>query len=282
MKKLNKGLSLVMMLLLCMASFNSSLISNAEETNEPSKATVIGDKLFEENDTTEPLTVEKKNEKDLQSDGLNDTDELDEQGEEDDDETEPIESEEDSLKENTAEENTTKESINEEENSSESTEETDDTVASEDTLDEETELTEGTVEEAGSTDAAIEETAETVKEEVVEEETLKEDAEEEEAVDEITVTFKVENGSWEDGTSDEKVVTLTEQNGFMLTADQIPAVGNNPCDNTYRAGSWDVTPCEDVELTESVTYTYTYEKKQAAVVTKAPEAKELFYIMEAQ
>ena len=272
MKKLNKGLSLVMMLLLCIASFNSSLISNAEEKNEPSKATVIGDKLFEENDTTEPLTEEKKNEKELQSDGLNDTDELNEQGEEDDDETEPIEAEEDSLKENTTEE----------ENSSESTEETDDTVASEDTLDEETELTEGTVEEAGSTDAAIEETAETVKEEVVEEETLKEDVEEEEAVDEITVTFKVENGSWEDGTSDEKVVTLTEQNGFMLTADQIPAVGNNPCDNTYRAGSWDVTPCEDVELTESVTYTYTYEKKQAAVVTKAPEAKELFYIMEAQ
>ena len=273
MKKLNQGLSLVMMLLLCMASFNSSLISNAEETNEPSKATVIGDKLFEENDTTEPLTVEKNNEKELQSDGLNDTDELDEQGEEDDDdETEPIESKKDSLKENTTEE----------ENSSESTEETDDTVASEDTLDEETELTEGTVEKADSTDAAIEETAETVKEEVVEEETLKEDAEEEEAVDEITVTFKVENGSWEDGTSDEKVVTLTEQNDFKLTADQIPAVGNNPCDNTYRAGSWDVTPSEDVELTESVTYTYTYEKKQAAVVTKAPEAKELFYIMEAQ
>ena len=272
MKKLNKGLSLVMMLLLCMASFNSSLISNAEETNEPSKATVIGDKLFEENDTTEPLTVEKKNEKELQSDGMNDTDELDEQGEEDEEETEPIESEEDSLKENTTEE----------ENSSESTEDTDDTVASENTLDEEPELTEGTVEEAGSTDATIEETAETVKDEVVEEETLKEDAEEEEAVDEITVTFKVENGSWEDGTSDEKVVMVTEQNGFMLTADQIPAVGKNPCDNTYRAGSWDVTPCEDVELTESVTYTYTYEKKQAAVVTKAPEAKELFYIMEAQ
>ena len=117
MKKLNKGLSLVMMLLLCMASFNSSLISNAEETNEPNKATVIGDKLFEENDPTEPLTVEKNNEKELQSDGLNDTDELDEQGEEDDDdETEPIESKKDSLKENTTEE----------ENSSESTEETDD------------------------------------------------------------------------------------------------------------------------------------------------------------
>ncbi len=253
MKKLNQGLSLVMMLLLCMASFNASLISNAEEKNEPNNATVIGENLLEENDSPEQRTTVENNEKDLQSDGLNDTDELDEQGEED-----------------------------EEENSSESTEKTDDTVASEDTLDEETELTEGTVEEAGSTDAAIEETAETVKEEVVEEETLKEDAEEEEAVDEITVTFKVENGSWEDGTSDEKAVIVTEQNGFMLTADQIPAVGKNPCDNTYRAGTWDVTPCEDVELTESVTYTYTYVKKQAAVVTKAPEAKELFYIMEAQ
>lgn len=74
-----------------------------------------------------------------------------------------------------------------------------------------------------------------------------------------TVTFKVANGKWNDGTTADKTVTL---NGFegdvlKLLANQIPAVGNIPNDG-YQAGSWDVTPSVDTEITGNVTYTYTY------------------------
>ncbi len=79
-----------------------------------------------------------------------------------------------------------------------------------------------------------------------------------------TVTFVVENGSWDDGTADAKPVTLEGLYGDKLTlaADQIPAVGTKP-DEEYKAGGWDVTPSADTEIKENTTYTYTYDKKEA-------------------
>ena len=83
-----------------------------------------------------------------------------------------------------------------------------------------------------------------------------------------TVTFKVVNGSWDEGEGDEatagKTVTITGHEGdkLKLTADQIPAVGNKPND-TYKAGSWDVTPDTETEITAATTYTYTYAKKDS-------------------
>lgn len=74
-----------------------------------------------------------------------------------------------------------------------------------------------------------------------------------------TVTFKVANGSWDDGTTADKSVTLDGNEGdtLKLSADQIPAVGTKPNDG-YKAGSWDVTPSTDTAISSNVTYTYTY------------------------
>ena len=74
-----------------------------------------------------------------------------------------------------------------------------------------------------------------------------------------TVTFGVVNGSWDDGTTDDKVVTLTGHEGdiLKLSSGQIPAVGTKPNDG-YKAGSWDVTPSTDTAISSNKTYTYTY------------------------
>ena len=73
------------------------------------------------------------------------------------------------------------------------------------------------------------------------------------------VTFKVINGSWNDGTTVDKTVTVTGYEGDMLKlmSDQIPAVGSKPNAN-YKEGSWDVVPSEDGTITKDITYTYTY------------------------
>ncbi|MEE8836578.1 MAG: hypothetical protein SOH80_06325 [Eubacteriales bacterium] len=98
-----------------------------------------------------------------------------------------------------------------------------------------------------------------------------------------TVTFKVVNGSWNDETTADKTVTLTGYEGdtLKLAATDIPAVGTKPND-TYKAGSWDVTPSAETEITADTTYTYTYAAKEASVVTKAPTAKTLTYTGSAQ
>ncbi|MCR5214698.1 MAG: hypothetical protein K6E10_09795 [Eubacterium sp.] len=80
------------------------------------------------------------------------------------------------------------------------------------------------------------------------------------------VTFKVVNGSWNEGDGEaataDKTVTLTGYEGdtLKLSAADIPAVGSKPND-TYKAGSWDVTPSADTAITKDTTYTYTYAKK---------------------
>ena len=73
------------------------------------------------------------------------------------------------------------------------------------------------------------------------------------------VTFKVVNGSWDDGTTSDKSVTLSGVEGdtLKLSSGQIPAVGTKPNDG-YKAGSWDVTPSTDTAISSNVTYTYTY------------------------
>lgn len=78
-----------------------------------------------------------------------------------------------------------------------------------------------------------------------------------------TVTFKVVNGSWDDGTTEEKTVTLTGNEGdtLKLAADQIPVVGGKP-DEGFEAGSWDMKPSTETAITEPTKYTYTYAKKE--------------------
>ena len=83
-----------------------------------------------------------------------------------------------------------------------------------------------------------------------------------------TVTFNVENGSWNNGVSDAQTVTLTGYEGDILTlaASQIPAVGSNP-DATYKAGFWDTTPTAGMEITADTTFTYTYVEENTAPIT---------------
>lgn len=78
-----------------------------------------------------------------------------------------------------------------------------------------------------------------------------------------TVTFKVINGQWDDGTTEDVTVSLSGlKDEIRLAADQIPAVGTKPND-TYKAGSWDVTPSADTAITAATTYTYTYAQKES-------------------
>ncbi|MBR3586894.1 MAG: hypothetical protein IKO00_12790, partial [Oscillospiraceae bacterium] len=86
-----------------------------------------------------------------------------------------------------------------------------------------------------------------------------------------SVTFKVRNGSWNDGETADRRVTLTglEGSGLRLSANQIPAAGQRPNEN-YKVGSWDVEPNTTTALSGTVTYTYTYELKPRAYLTVEP------------
>ena len=77
------------------------------------------------------------------------------------------------------------------------------------------------------------------------------------------VTFKVINGSWDDGGAAEKTVSLTGYVGGepKLSAGDIPAVGKKP-NSGYKAGSWDTTPVADKIITEDTIFTYTYAKEE--------------------
>lgn len=73
----------------------------------------------------------------------------------------------------------------------------------------------------------------------------------------VTVTFKVVNGTWSDGTSSNIKVTVTK--GGSLTRGQIPT-GMEPDPGYKKTGSWDTTPNTTRELNSNVTYTYTFTK----------------------
>ena len=82
------------------------------------------------------------------------------------------------------------------------------------------------------------------------------------------VTFKVENGSWDDGSSEDKQVSLKEDYGkkLKLKSGQIPEVGNKPAAG-YKAGSWDKTPDTQTEIKDDTVYTYSYIKESEHLVT---------------
>ncbi len=86
-----------------------------------------------------------------------------------------------------------------------------------------------------------------------------------------TVTFKVVNGTWNDGTTDDKIVPLNGYEGdtLKLADSDIPAVGSKPKDNGYKAGSWDKTPSTETsfEVSSATTYIYTYAPKESISAT---------------
>lgn len=82
------------------------------------------------------------------------------------------------------------------------------------------------------------------------------------------VVFKVSDGAWNDGTTEDKIVTLTGYEGdtLKLSENQIPKTGNKPADG-YLAGTWDKEPDANTVITNDTTYTYSYKEKE-----KEPES----------
>ena len=85
-----------------------------------------------------------------------------------------------------------------------------------------------------------------------------------------TVTFKVQNGTWSDGKSEDKTVTVALRNGLgTLSADAVPT-GMTP-DNEHKApGAWDSRPntnTDGISETGNYVYTYTFPQKDKCTVT---------------
>ena len=87
-----------------------------------------------------------------------------------------------------------------------------------------------------------------------------------------TVTFKVKNGKWSNGTAEDKTVTVELRNGLgTLSKGDVPT-GMTPVDeNEYKAtGSWDIRPNTDpngISETGNYVYTYTFPPKSKCTVT---------------
>ena len=85
-----------------------------------------------------------------------------------------------------------------------------------------------------------------------------------------TVTFKVQNGTWSDGTSADKTVTVALRNGLgTLSADAVPT--DMKPDNKHKApGAWDSRPntnTDGISETGNYVYTYTFPQKDECTVT---------------
>lgn len=78
-------------------------------------------------------------------------------------------------------------------------------------------------------------------------------------LDTKTVTFKVQNGKWSDGTSADKTVTVKLRNGLGTLSEADVPTGMTP-DTGYKApGAWDIRPNTDLNgITGDVTYVYRF------------------------
>lgn len=85
-----------------------------------------------------------------------------------------------------------------------------------------------------------------------------------------TVTFKVQNGTWSDGKSEDKTVTVDLRNGFGTLSEEDVPTGMTP-DNEHKApGAWDSRPntnTDGISETGNYVYTYTFPQKSECTVT---------------
>lgn len=95
------------------------------------------------------------------------------------------------------------------------------------------------------------------------------------AIPTYEVTYKVVGGTWSDGSTTDKQETV--QNGAKPAS--VPT--GMKASEGYTGGAWDTDPAS-ATITGTKTFTYTFTAKQAATVTKAPEAKTLTYTGSAQ
>lgn len=89
------------------------------------------------------------------------------------------------------------------------------------------------------------------------------------------VTFKVKNGTWNDGTIADKVVTVDTLNGVgTLQSIQIP-LGMKPLEG-YRNGAWDAVPTSaEGGITGNMTYTYGFQAIPHTEVCPAKNFKDV-------
>ena len=89
---------------------------------------------------------------------------------------------------------------------------------------------------------------------------------------EYRLTFKVVNGSWNDGTSadivtyvqfkNEKTGEAFEDKNVVVPATRIPFVGDKP-NSGYHAGAWDTSPYDNYKVQKDTVFTYTYAKNSS-------------------
>lgn len=87
-----------------------------------------------------------------------------------------------------------------------------------------------------------------------------------------TVTFKVQNGKWSDGTAEDNTVTVELRNGLgTLSPKDVPTDMTPVDENEYKAtGTWDIRPNTDpngISETGNYVYTYTFPPKNKCTVT---------------
>lgn len=87
-----------------------------------------------------------------------------------------------------------------------------------------------------------------------------------------TVTFKVKNGKWSNGTAEDNTVTVELRNGLgTLSAKDVPTGMTSVNENEYKTlGTWDIRPNTDpngISETGNYVYTYTFPPKSKCTVT---------------
>lgn len=88
-----------------------------------------------------------------------------------------------------------------------------------------------------------------------------------------TVTFKVKNGKWSDGTAKDKTVTVELRNGLgTLSAKDVPTEPTDMTpDNEHKTpGTWDIRPntnTDGISETGNYVYTYTFPQLNSSTVT---------------
>ena len=85
-----------------------------------------------------------------------------------------------------------------------------------------------------------------------------------------TVTFKVQNGKWSNGTAEDNTVTVELRNGLGTLSEKDVPTGMIPDDEYQATGSWDIRPntnADGISETGNYVYTYTFPPKNKCTVT---------------
>ena len=85
-----------------------------------------------------------------------------------------------------------------------------------------------------------------------------------------TVTFKVQNGKWSDGATDDETVTVDLRNGLGTLSPKDVPTGMTPDTDHKAPGAWDSHPntnTDGISETENYVYTYTFPQLNSSTVT---------------